>query len=106
MGLVMDAKIDSRMNTLIQSLTLEEKVSLLAGKDFWETVPVPSKGVPAIKVNIQLRWFKLGNLLTSYRLPMDQMAPEVRFSQEEPEPHVFLPPYARLLRGIRHYQDA
>jgi beta-glucosidase len=34
----------------LQSLTLEEKISLLAGKDFWETVPIPGKGVPAIKV--------------------------------------------------------
>ena len=35
---------------ILQSLTLEEKISLLAGKDFWETVPVSDKGVPAIKV--------------------------------------------------------
>jgi beta-glucosidase len=35
---------------ILQSLTLEEKISLLAGKDFWETVPIPGKGVPAIKV--------------------------------------------------------
>ena len=34
----------------IKTLLLEEKVSLLAGKDLWETVPVPAKGVPAIKV--------------------------------------------------------
>jgi beta-glucosidase len=36
--------------TILQSLTIEEKISLLAGKDFWETVPIPEKGVPAIKV--------------------------------------------------------
>jgi hypothetical protein len=42
----MEPKIDN----IIQSLTIEEKISLLAGKDFWETVPVQSKGVPAIKV--------------------------------------------------------
>lgn len=40
---------------ILQSLTLEEKISLLAGKDFWETVPVPDKGVPAIKVCRQER---------------------------------------------------
>lgn len=40
----------SKVDAILQSLTLEEKVSLLAGKDFWETVPVPSKGVPAVKV--------------------------------------------------------
>jgi beta-glucosidase len=36
--------------TILQSLTLEEKISLLAGKDFWQTVPIQGKGVPAIKV--------------------------------------------------------
>jgi beta-glucosidase len=38
------------IDSILESLTLEEKISLLAGKDFWETVPIPSKGVPAIKV--------------------------------------------------------
>ncbi|KAF1953839.1 hypothetical protein CC80DRAFT_476672 [Byssothecium circinans] len=47
MGFVFDSDID----TILQSLTLEEKVSLLAGKDFWETVPIASKGVPTIKTS-------------------------------------------------------
>lgn len=42
--------MSSRVENILQSLTLEEKISLLAGKDFWETVPIPAKGVPAIKV--------------------------------------------------------
>jgi len=42
----------SKVETVLQSLTLEEKISLLAGKDFWETVPVLDKGVPAIKVGL------------------------------------------------------
>lgn len=46
-SVIMSAKIE----TILGSLTLEEKVSLLAGKDFWETVPIPDKGVPAIKVS-------------------------------------------------------
>lgn len=44
------AKMSARVEKILGSLTLEEKVSLLAGKDFWETVPIPAKGVPAIKV--------------------------------------------------------
>jgi len=42
----MSAKIEK----VLESLSLEEKISLLAGKDFWETVPIADKGVPAIKV--------------------------------------------------------
>jgi beta-glucosidase len=44
----------SKVETVLQSLTLEEKIALLAGKDFWETVPIPEKGVPAIKVWLPL----------------------------------------------------
>jgi beta-glucosidase len=40
----------SKLESILESLTLEEKVALLAGKDFWETVPISDKGVPAIKV--------------------------------------------------------
>jgi beta-glucosidase len=42
--------MDVNVEDILHTLTLEEKVSLLAGKNFWETVPVPAKGVPAIKV--------------------------------------------------------
>ncbi|OZJ02388.1 hypothetical protein BZG36_04882 [Bifiguratus adelaidae] len=34
---------------IVSKLTLEEKVSLLAGKDWWSTVGIPEKGVPSIK---------------------------------------------------------
>ena len=44
--------MSSKVETILQSLTLEEKITLLAGKDFWETVPIPEKGVPAIKVRL------------------------------------------------------
>ncbi|KAJ4301134.1 hypothetical protein N0V90_003224 [Kalmusia sp. IMI 367209] len=43
--------MDTNIEDILHTLTLEEKVSLLAGKDFWETVPVHEKGVPAIKVS-------------------------------------------------------
>ncbi|KAL1793403.1 hypothetical protein ACET3X_008385 [Alternaria dauci] len=43
--------MSAKVETVLQSLTLEEKISLLAGKDFWETVPIPEKGVPAIKTS-------------------------------------------------------
>lgn len=39
-----------KIESVLESLSLEEKITLLAGKDFWETVPISDKGVPAIKV--------------------------------------------------------
>ncbi|WAO91229.1 Beta-glucosidase [Fusarium falciforme] len=36
---------------LLSKLTLEEKISLLAGSNFWETVAIPEKGVPALKTS-------------------------------------------------------
>ncbi|KAH6900419.1 family 3 glycoside hydrolase [Thelonectria olida] len=39
------------IKAILSTLTLEEKITLLAGKDLWETIPIPSKGVPAVKVS-------------------------------------------------------
>ncbi|KAK6910594.1 hypothetical protein I203_104626 [Kwoniella mangroviensis CBS 8507] len=35
---------------LLEEMTEEEKISLLAGKDWWNTVPVPRLNIPSIKV--------------------------------------------------------
>jgi beta-glucosidase len=46
-------KEDERMKeteSLIAQMTLEEKISILAGADFWHTVPVKRLGIPAMKV--------------------------------------------------------
>ncbi|MEN9935768.1 MAG: hypothetical protein RLZZ387_2347 [Chloroflexota bacterium] len=42
---------EQRLETLLDSMTLEEQVSILAGASFWTTVPVERVGVPAIKVS-------------------------------------------------------
>lgn len=39
------------IDELLNTMTLEEQVSLLAGADFWTTVPVERLGVPKIKVS-------------------------------------------------------
>ena len=39
------------LDTLLDQMTLEEQVSLLAGADSWTTVPIPRLGVPAVKVS-------------------------------------------------------
>ncbi len=41
----------SRIETLLTQLTLPEKVSLMAGANFWETVAIPRLGIPSIKVS-------------------------------------------------------
>lgn len=38
------------VKTLIEKLTLEEKVSLLSGKTFWITYPVERLGIPSVKM--------------------------------------------------------
>ena len=38
------------IKSLMEQLTLEEKVSLVAGHDMWTTVAIPRLGIPALKV--------------------------------------------------------
>ncbi len=42
---------ESQIEPHLQDLTLEEKVSLLAGASFWTTMPIPRLGIPAMKVS-------------------------------------------------------
>jgi len=72
----------------LQSLTLEEKIALLAGKDFWETVPVPGKGVPAIKVWPHIINSGRSIQLTLPRQAMAQTVLVVKSSLEAREQHV------------------
>lgn len=46
----MGSHITPNIDAILGQLTLEEKISLLAGKNFWETVGIPEKGVPSVKV--------------------------------------------------------
>lgn len=39
------------IDALLDQLTLEEQVSLLAGADFWRTVPIPRLDIPPLKVS-------------------------------------------------------
>jgi beta-glucosidase len=42
--------MQEKIQSLIEQMTLEEKVSMLAGADFWRTVPVERLNIPAFKV--------------------------------------------------------
>ena len=42
---------ESKITALADAMTGEEQVSLLAGKDFWTTVPIERLGIPSIKVS-------------------------------------------------------
>ncbi len=44
------AEPEARIDALLQAMTLEEQVALLAGESFWLTVPIERLGIPAIKV--------------------------------------------------------
>ena len=41
----------AQIENMLKQMTLEEKVSLLAGADMWHTVPIERLGIPAIKVS-------------------------------------------------------
>ncbi len=43
--------MEEKINELLAQMTLEEKVSLLAGKDMWTTVPIERLGIPQMKVS-------------------------------------------------------
>ena len=40
----------SRIDELLGQMTLEEKISMLAGADLWHSVAVPRLGIPQFKV--------------------------------------------------------
>ena len=42
---------ESKIEALVDAMTVEEQVSLLAGKDFWTTVPIQRLSIPSIKVS-------------------------------------------------------
>ena len=40
----------SRIDNLISQMTLDEKISMLAGADLWHSVAIPRLGIPQFKV--------------------------------------------------------
>jgi beta-glucosidase len=42
---------EARIDALLDEMTVEEQVALLAGADFWTTVPIARLGIPALKVS-------------------------------------------------------
>lgn len=46
----MAAADDRDMLELIRSLSLEEKCALCSGIDFWNTCPIPEKGIPSLRM--------------------------------------------------------
>ncbi|KAL7421535.1 hypothetical protein Q5752_003304 [Cryptotrichosporon argae] len=42
--------LEASVPELIAKLTLDEKAQLLAGRDFWHTVPIPRLNIPSVKV--------------------------------------------------------
>ncbi|EPS37342.1 hypothetical protein H072_8978 [Dactylellina haptotyla CBS 200.50] len=48
---MLDESVSREIEETLAQLTLEEKISLLAGKDMWRTVPIPDKQVPSIKTS-------------------------------------------------------
>ncbi|KAK2687323.1 hypothetical protein QWA68_013689 [Fusarium oxysporum] len=50
--LLSDTRADKlSVDELLSKLTVDEKVALLAGKDFWHTTPLPHHGIPSIRLS-------------------------------------------------------
>ncbi|MGE5221721.1 MAG: glycoside hydrolase family 3 protein, partial [Omnitrophica WOR_2 bacterium] len=45
---VEETSIEPRLEKLLSQMTLYEKISLLAGRDTWNTMPIPRLGIPSI----------------------------------------------------------
>ncbi|ETS79014.1 hypothetical protein PFICI_08867 [Pestalotiopsis fici W106-1] len=66
----MEGGVDTK--AILDKLTIEEKISLLAGANIWESVAIPAKGVPAFKTSDGpngARGAKFGDGLTSACFP-------------------------------------
>jgi beta-glucosidase len=42
---------EARIESLLDAMTIEEQILLLAGRDFWTTVPIERRGIPSIEVS-------------------------------------------------------
>lgn len=49
-GVALTKDVEARIDSLLQQMTLAEKVALLAGSSMWTTTPIERLGIPAIKV--------------------------------------------------------
>lgn len=74
--------LDLEVQDLVSRLTVDEKISLLAGKTTWETTPIERLNIPSLKVSVSsfLKPCVESILLTSNRYLMDQMAREAQTS--------------------------
>lgn len=96
--------MDTNVDEVLKTLTLEEKVSLLAGKDFWETVPIKEKGVPSVKVLYPLRLLRL-SISDVTRYLMDRTVLVERPLLVELEQHAFLLPAVQPQHGTLKSSD-
>jgi beta-glucosidase len=51
----MTQDIPRSIDALVDSLTIDEQVALLAGADFWHTVPIKRLGIPSMRVSDRVR---------------------------------------------------
>lgn len=47
----LEVVVEERIEGLVGQMTLEEKVSMVSGTDFWTTPPVERLGIPQFKVS-------------------------------------------------------
>lgn len=94
------AESDSTLRALLHELTLEEKISMLAAKNVWETADVERLGIPSLKVSVgRIRHTKYTNLPITRSLTVPTEHAEEN-SLTVRQRHVFLLVCLLLLRSI------
>jgi beta-glucosidase len=63
-GTSVSADESPRMNTLLEKLTIDEKISLLAAKNVWETQEIERLNIPSLKV--YFRYSKVASFPTHH----------------------------------------
>lgn len=63
------------IDSLLAQLTLDEKISLLAGANVWETVPIERLSIPSLRVGTLINPVLRNTLTIGPRLRTGQMEP-------------------------------
>jgi len=90
---------DQELLSLLGQLTLDEKISMLGGRNFWETVAIDRLGIPSLKVTSLTIPPLTDPKLTGLRSAMAPTEPVAPISSMARQPHASRHPSRWLRRS-------